>query len=108
MNAGQTGPAQTTANPRPTKTWWTFRIFFIFSVRERGRGSPRRREGGGGRDVLLSKSQEEGVPGRVGARGRGAGRVFAGNCAGGLNFFFRGQNYHQEDIWTLVALNRRF
>ena len=26
---------------------WTFRIFFIFSARGRGRGSPRRREGGG-------------------------------------------------------------
>ena len=27
-------------------TWWTFRIFFIFSARGGGRGSLRRREGG--------------------------------------------------------------
>ena len=29
------------------KAWWTFRIFFIFSVRGGGRGSLRRRGGGG-------------------------------------------------------------
>ena len=28
--------------------WWTFRIFFIFSARGRGRGSPGRQRGGGG------------------------------------------------------------
>ena len=45
--------------------------------------NPRRPPGGGG------------SPGWVGGgRGRGAGRVFAGNLGGGLNVFFRGRNPH--------------
>ena len=50
--------------PEKCQTWWTFRIFFIFSRRGGGRGSPRRRgwgffllkipggAGGGSRRVL--------------------------------------------------------
>ena len=77
-------------------TWWTFRIFFIFSARGGGRESPRRREGGGG-EVLLK------IPGGGGlqdGRGRGAGRVSVANWGifwGGeaKYFFFRGRNVHQ-------------
>ena len=71
-------------------TWWTFRIFLIFFCSGEGKGSPRRREGGG--DFFNGKSQEGGFSGWVwgvyGGGGRGAGRVFAGNLWGGAKFFF--------------------
>ena len=84
-------------------TWWTFRIFFIFSARGRGRGSPRRLERGGG-TIFYWKSQGGGSPGRVGAGGRRrAGRVFAGNWGGGgLNICFGGRNSHQDENVRLV------
>ena len=34
------------------KTWWTFRIFFIFSARGSGKGSSRRQDGAGGGYLL--------------------------------------------------------
>ena len=62
-------------------TWRTFRIFFIFSARGRGRESPRRQEGGRGRFLL--KIPGGGVlPGEA-AGGRGAGRASAGIRGGG-------------------------
>ena len=62
-----------------TLTWWTFRIFF-FSARGRGRGSPRRREGGG---RLLIENPKKGEYFPEKGEDRGAGRVFAGNFGGG-------------------------
>ena len=63
-------------------TWWTFRIFFIFSGRGKGKGES---EAPGGRGGYLLK-----IPGgsRVsraggGGGGRGAGRAFAGNLERG-------------------------
>ena len=66
------------------RTWWTFRIFFIFSARGGGRGSP---SPPGGVDCLLK------IPdgGEVFLQGRGAGRVSAANwgfCWGGGNILF--------------------
>ena len=70
-------------------------IFYFFSPRGRGRGCPRRRDGGGG-DFSM-ENPRRGVSRWVGAGGRGAGRVFAENLGGGgLNIFFRGRNAHQE------------
>ena len=70
------------------KTWWTFRIFFIFSARGRGRGSPGRQ--GWGRSIFYWKSQGGGggcLPG--GEQGEKAGRVSVGNLGGGGgNIFF--------------------
>ena len=71
-------------------SWWTFRIFFIFSARGRGRGRGARK-GLGGVSFLLTipgggspRTEEEGG-------GRGAGMVSAGNLGGGgLNIFFSG------------------
>ena len=71
-----TGPSVPLSG-RMYNTWWTFRIFFIFSARGRGRGSPRCREGG--RGFCMENPRRGGVsPEWVGAGGgRGAGRVFA-------------------------------
>ena len=45
------------------------------------------------------ENPRRGAPGWVGAGGRGAGRVSAGNFGGrALNIFFRGRNSHQENI----------
>ena len=75
--------------------WWTFRIFFIFSARGGGWGSPRRREGWG-IGFFIENPRREGGFFRTG----GAGRVSAANWGefwgGGLNIFFRGRNVHQE------------
>ena len=68
------------------KTWRTFRIFFIFSARGRGKGESEALEGGGG--GFLLKILEGGLPG--GGRGEGPGgpgRVCAGNWA---KYFFSG------------------
>ena len=70
-------------------TWWTFRIFFIFSARGGGRGSPRCQEGGG--SVFIKKSNEGG-----GGLQDGRGRegvcselgTFGGGGGGGKIFFW--------------------
>ena len=68
-------------------------IFNFFSARGRGRGSPRRREGGGN-FLLKIPGGGGGSPGWVGAGGRGAGRVFAGNFGGGgAKYFFSGPKF---------------
>ena len=46
---------------------WTFRIFFIFSALWRGKGSPRRLEGGGNRIFIENPTRGGGVS----RRGRG-------------------------------------
>ena len=52
--------------------------------------------GGWGARFFIEIPGRGGSPGRVGAGGQGAGRVFAGNFGGGgLNIFFRGRNSHQ-------------
>ena len=58
----------------------TFRIFLLFSARGRGRGSPRRREGGGGRFFIenprmgrLPGGWGRGVRGREGVCGEFGG-----------------------------------
>ena len=62
---------------------------FIFSAW--GSGGESEVPGGGRGDDFLLKIPGGGSPGRVGAAGRGAGRVFAGNLkGGGLNIFFQG------------------
>ena len=66
------------------KPWWTFRIFFIFSARGRGRGVRGAKRGGGGRFLL--KIPRVGVPGRGGAEGLGAS--LRGIRGGGAKFFF--------------------
>ena len=58
------------------KAWWTFRIFFIFSARGRGRGQLEA-PGGGGR-FFYSKSQEGVSPGRVGGL---VGKCSATRCS---------------------------
>ena len=82
-----------------TKTWRTFRIFFIFffcSGTGKGESEGTQR---GGVDFLLKIPQGGGVS----RRGRGVGRVSAANWGfwggggGGLNIFFRGRNVHQEE-----------
>ena len=79
-----------------TKAWRTFRIFFIFSGRGRGRGCPgRKAERGWG---FLLKIPEGGV-----SRGGGGSVRGPGGClrefsrGGGGNMFFRGRNVHQEN-----------
>ena len=62
--------------------WWTFRIFFIFSARGRGRGSPGR-QGGGGVGFFVEKSQEGGGVSQEGGGGPRGPRVSAGNLRGG-------------------------
>ena len=62
-------------------------ILYFFCSGE-GKGESEAPGGWGGRS-FYGKSQEEGSTGWVGARGRGAGRVFAGNLGGdGAIFFF--------------------
>ena len=69
---------------------------FIFSVRGRGKGSPRRQEGRGGGGFLCKIQEGGGSSGRVGGGEGGwegvCGEFFLG---GGLNIFFRGRNSHQ-------------
>ena len=67
-----------------------FRIFYIFSARGGGRGSPRHQEGGG--EPLLK------IPGGGGFQeGKGREVVWSelGNLGGGSKYFFRGRNIHQ-------------
>ena len=75
-----------------SSTRWTFRIFFIFSARGNGKGSPRRWEGGRGDDFLLKIPGGGGLPagwGRGGARDwEGVCREFGGR---GAKYFFRGR-----------------
>ena len=75
---------------RKLMTWWTFRIFFIFSAR----GSLGRQGGRGGR-FFIEIPGGGGLPGG-GGRGRGGRegvcKAFGGIRGGGLNIFFRGQN----------------
>ena len=68
-------------------------IFYIFSAWQRGKGSPRRREGGG----IFIENPSRGVcrAGGAGLGGRGAERLFAGYLGGGAKFFFWGRNSHQ-------------
>ena len=60
-----------------------FGYFLVFSGRGWGRGSPRRREGGGVRLFMENPRRGGGLRVDVGGGGRGAGRVFAGNLGGG-------------------------
>ena len=62
-------------------SWRTFRIFFIFSARGRGRGSAGQ-QGGWGRFLLKIPGGGGGFP-KGGAGREGSGRVFAGNFFGG-------------------------
>ena len=81
-----------------------FGYFLFFSARGSGKGSPRRREEGGGR-FLIENPSRGGLPGRAeGARGwEGVcGEFWAGGgVGGGLNIFFRGQNSHQDIVYEL-------
>ena len=75
-------------------------IFYFFLLRG-GEGGVRGAGGVGGGGRYFIENPRRGVlPGRMGAGGRGAGRVFAGNLwgRGGLNIFFRGRNSHQEMV----------
>ena len=65
-------------SPTQRMSWWTFRIFFVFSARKRGRGSPRRREGGG---LIIENPERSGLPGGW-ARGRGG--EGSGGCLRGI------------------------
>ena len=68
-------------------TWWTLRIFFIFSARGEGRESPRRREGEG--VVFFENPRRGGSPAWGGAEGPGGCLQRIGEFGGGgLNFFF--------------------
>ena len=74
-------------------TWWTFRIFFIFSsARGGGMGSLRRR--GGGSFFVLRVLGGLGFR-TLGPRGREGVCSESGNFGGGGNFFFRGRNVYQ-------------
>ena len=68
-------------------------VYFFFSARGSGRGSPGRQGGGGGSVFLLKIPGEGGgLPG--GGWGEGAGRVSAGNCGGGgAKYLFSGPNF---------------
>ena len=81
---GQRGGRHQLSNPI---SWWTFRIFLIFSARGGGRGSLRRQEGGG--FDFYGKSQEGGLQ-----EGEGPGgclrRIGDFGAGGGLNIFFSG------------------
>ena len=57
-------------------------IFYFFSARGRGRGSPGRQGGGVVRFVIENPRRGGGSPGGGGVS-RGAGRVSAGNLGGG-------------------------
>ena len=71
-------------------TWWTFRIFLIFSARGEGKGEFEAPGGGGGR-IFIENPRRGGSPGRGGEGGRGAGRVSARNSGGGgAKYFFSG------------------
>ena len=79
------------------KTWWTFRIFFIFSARG-GEGGPRRQKGGG-RGQFFIENPRRGVSQERGGGGGLKGREgVCGEWGGGLNIFFRGRNAHQEEL----------
>ena len=81
-------------------TWWTFRIFLIFSSRGGGRGSPRRQEEKG--SVFFIENPQEGGGGfREGEGAEGPGgclRRIGDLGGGGLKNFFRGRNVHQVQI----------
>ena len=67
------------------------RVLLLF--RRRGRGSPRRQEGGGGRFLIENPRGGGGSPRRGGG---GAWRVsVVGDLGGGLNIFVRGRASHQ-------------
>ena len=69
-------------NSRPTSPWRTFRIFFIFSARGGGRGSPRPPGGGGGR-FFIENPRGGGCPGGEGAEGPGGCLRRIGDFSGG-------------------------
>ena len=74
--------------------WWTFRMFFIFSARGRGREGPRRRKGGG--DFLWKIPGGGGLPGGGGRGARGREGVWGIWEGGGrLNIFFEDRKSHQ-------------
>ena len=76
------------------KTWWTFRIFFIFSAWGSGRGSLRRREGGV--DFFIENPRGGGSPGEgVSVANWGMG--------GRLIFFLGGRDVHQEKEHTCAT-----
>ena len=85
-------------------SWRTFRIFFTFSARGGGRGSPR--PPGGGRFFI------ENPRGRGGVLQEGKGAEGPGGCLrrigdfGGVggNFFFQGRNVHQDLLLFLKDL----
>ena len=102
-----------------SKTWWTFRIFFIFSCSGRGKGESE--EVGRGGSIFI-ENPKRGVFRR--GRARGAGRVSAPNGGflggvGDLNIFLGGRNVHQEEkraqrltfgpggCWVLGSSTRR-
>ena len=73
-----------------------FGYFLFFSARGRGRGIPRRREGGGER--FFTENPRRGVcrvgwGGGGGGGGRGAARVFARNLGGEAKYFFSGLKF---------------
>ena len=61
-------------------------IFYFFCS---GEGKGEFEAPGGGEQFFIENPRRGGLR-QVGAEGRGAGRVFAGNFGGGLNIFFRG------------------
>ena len=69
-------------------------IFYFFSARGGGRGSPRP-PGGGGVDFLLKIPEGGGSPGGEGAEGPGGCLRRIGDFGGGgAKYFFRGRNVH--------------
>ena len=79
------------------KTWWTFRIFFIFFRSGGGEGAVR----GVGREGFIENPRKGGG----GPRGRGAGRVSAGNSAGGAKYFFSGPKFpHPKEKFRTICV----
>ena len=80
-----------------------FLIFLGLGEGKASRESPRRQEGGGGRFFIENPRRGEGSS-RRGGRADGAWRVSVGNFGGGggLNIFFRRQNFHKEEFELLI------
>ena len=79
-----------------SETWWTFRIFFIFSAR--GREGGVRAPGGGRGATLYGKIPGEGVSRVGGCGGEGPGGCLRAILGGGAKYFFRGRNAHQGNF----------
>ena len=76
---------------------------FVFSARERGRGSPRHREGGGDRfSIENPRKWGGGSPGR-GPRGWGGSAANWGIGGGGLNFFFRAEMSTKINFSSIIG-----